>query len=341
MKTINRFVSVSLFQFFFLVWLALTPSHFNHDESEEEEHHDTYIQPTNPPPVRSTTLRTIIKPESEVYHSNSGIQVTFNTESKHQNGHEFQENYEESVVQPIVTDARPSPPNEHHQHHHHHHHQQQQQNRQAPLPPSPQQYHQPSLAPNHQFNNNERARAFEIQYNNHVQNSAPVGQPTYHHRFAPPQQVSHASQPPFLKPTPDQGLLLSYTQNQANRLYQTQNYNKNHPTTGQQNHRFTDPSLLSFSPPHNAAPIKFRNQPVNHQPKPIPIPLHHHHDKGGQSAHPTASQQVNHHPHYTNYKQFQRPKTQSHQNVQFQQSFPQPVTGGNAVLNVKFRIHEN
>lgn len=319
----------------------MTPTHFNHDESEEvEDHHEAlpYVQPTAPPPARTTTLRTIIKPESEVYHSNSGIQVTFNTENKHQSGHEFQENYEESVVQPIVTDAR-GQVNEH-QH-------------QLRLTQTSHQFVQPSFngndrapanhqfnnndraqptfngndrAPaNHQFNNNDRARAFEIQYNNHPGGQIP--QPTFHHRFAPPQQVSHANQPTFLKPTPDQGLLLNYQQNQAHRLYQTQNF-KNHAPVERQppsNHRFTDPTFLSLPPPNSSPAAKFRPQS-----KPIPIPLHHH-DKNAHPSHssPSQIQQMNHHQHYINYKQFQnqRPKPQPHQTISFQQSYPQPITG--------------
>lgn len=237
---------------YFVLLSALSPAAFNHDESEEEEQHDEpYVQPTLPPPVRTTTLRTIIKPESELYHSNSGIQVTFNTESKHQTGHEFQEHFEGSELQPIIADLR-NPNNEH-------------------QPPSVQ-FVQPSLPPNRQFNNNERARAFEIQYNNHAQNAGSPPQPSFH-RFAPPSVVSHSANPhptnphpanlqssnpsnspQFFRPSPEQGLLLSYTQNQQNRFYQPQNFEnpriKNIPSPNApvNPQRFSEPQVINFPP---------------------------------------------------------------------------------------------
>lgn len=96
-----------MFRFFFFA--ALTPSHFN-PENEDDDINDEinavpYPASTAAPP-RSTTLRTIIKPDSELYHSNSGIQVTFNTEDKQQMGHEIQEHFGESALQPIITDVQ-------------------------------------------------------------------------------------------------------------------------------------------------------------------------------------------------------------------------------------------
>lgn len=305
---------------------ALTPAHFNPEESEDEEIEEVNAVPYPPstaaPPVRSTTLRTIIKPDSEVYHSNSGIQVTFNTESKHQSGHEFQEHFEESALQPIISDVQsPSieraPPTFSH-----------------PPPPSSQQPQQPQPSSNHQLNNNDRARAFDIPYSNGQNpNSAPSQPlplpPPNYHRFAPPQ---HVNPPPFLRPTPDQGLLLSYTQNQANRYYQPQNIDNRYkniappnPTQNGQRYAPSDAHLLNFAPPLNTAPIKFRSQQVSHQPKPIPIPLHHS-DKVSQHG-PSQPPHLSHHQHYTNFNQFRaKPQTYSqHQSPQYQQSFPQPI----------------
>lgn len=74
---INIDILKKIFRLKITTFTALTPAHFNQDESEEqeeeeEEHVDTsaYGPVTPIPPVRSTTLRTIIKPDSEVYHSN-------------------------------------------------------------------------------------------------------------------------------------------------------------------------------------------------------------------------------------------------------------------------------
>lgn len=245
----------------------MTPSHFNQEESEEEDaehNHALYVQPTAPPPVRSTTLRTIIKPDSEVYHSNSGIHVTFNTENKHQSGHEFQEHYEESALQPIISEIH---------------------NPSVDQSPAKGPFVQSAIPPNHQQNSNDRARAFEIPYNSHNSNNGPQAPghlgPQNYHRFGPP---THLNSPPFLRPTPDQGLLLSYTQNQANRLYQSQNFDNRFknvlPTTNQNtepNHRFAEPShILNLPTSSSSNSVKFRTQSAtNQQPKPIPIPLHH------------------------------------------------------------------
>ncbi|XP_065369104.1 uncharacterized protein LOC135961530 [Calliphora vicina] len=77
----------------------------NNDETEEEEDEEEEIvhYPVTPlPPVRSTTLRTIIHPDSEKYHSNSGIHVTFGSEDKSQTGHILEEHDAESVQRQVV-----------------------------------------------------------------------------------------------------------------------------------------------------------------------------------------------------------------------------------------------
>lgn len=251
---------------------------------------------TAAPASRTTTLRTIIKPDSEQYHSNSGIHVTFNTESKDQAGHQFQEHIEESALQPVISDIRnpsvdqPPPPvqflpaqlqHQHQSQHQHHHHQR-------------------------QFSD-QRARAFEVQYTNHAQNAA--GPPQTFPNFAAPLPL-----PPFtaIRATPDQGLLLSYNQNQANRYFQSQSFDNRNKQ------RFPDASI--FAPSLGSASHKFRTQP-----KPIPIPLHHG-DKSSQKS----TQPQQHHQHYTNlgqsnYNKPQQFRTKPQPSGQFQQSFPQPI----------------
>uniref|UniRef100_A0A182FDX3 Uncharacterized protein n=1 Tax=Anopheles albimanus TaxID=7167 RepID=A0A182FDX3_ANOAL len=81
------------------------------DESEEEE--DPSQEPiivTPSPPLKTTTLRAIINPDSEKYHSNSGIRISFGVEDKHQSGHQLSETESESVAQPVFRKASPSPP---------------------------------------------------------------------------------------------------------------------------------------------------------------------------------------------------------------------------------------
>ncbi|XP_036330561.1 daxx-like protein [Rhagoletis pomonella] len=73
----------------------------NEDEEEEEIVH--YPLPATPaPPVKTTTLRTIIHPDSEKYHSNSGIHVTFGSEDKSQAGHQIEEHDAESIQNQVV-----------------------------------------------------------------------------------------------------------------------------------------------------------------------------------------------------------------------------------------------
>lgn len=76
----------------------------NDDNEEEEEEEEEVIQyPVTPlPPVKSTTLRTIIHPDSEKYHSNSGIHVSFGAENKHQTGHILEEHDAESIQRQVV-----------------------------------------------------------------------------------------------------------------------------------------------------------------------------------------------------------------------------------------------
>nr|XP_014102882.1 uncharacterized protein LOC106627298 [Bactrocera oleae] len=78
----------------------------NNDDNEEEEEEEEIVHypvPATPaPPVKTTTLRTIIHPDSEKYHSNSGIHVTFGSEDKSQAGHQLEEHNAESVQSQVV-----------------------------------------------------------------------------------------------------------------------------------------------------------------------------------------------------------------------------------------------
>ncbi|KAH8277928.1 hypothetical protein KR018_010369, partial [Drosophila ironensis] len=76
----------------------------NDDNEEEEEEEEEVIQyPATPlPPVKSTTLRTIIHPDSEKFHSNSGIHVSFGAENKQQTGHILEEHDAESIQRQVV-----------------------------------------------------------------------------------------------------------------------------------------------------------------------------------------------------------------------------------------------
>ncbi|XP_061390076.1 uncharacterized protein LOC133325306 [Musca vetustissima] len=79
----------------------------NNDETEEEEEEEVIEYPVTPsPPVKSTTLRAIIHPDSEKYHADSGIHVTFGAETKAHTGHD--EHDAESVQRQVVAVPVPS-----------------------------------------------------------------------------------------------------------------------------------------------------------------------------------------------------------------------------------------
>lgn len=82
---------------------ALTPHPPVEQEHYEETTHAPEHIPTLPPPP-STTLRTIIHPDSEKFHSNSGIHVSFGTEHKPKTIHE---EHEESAPEPRVVFPQP------------------------------------------------------------------------------------------------------------------------------------------------------------------------------------------------------------------------------------------
>ncbi|GLV39793.1 uncharacterized protein CBL_08141 [Carabus blaptoides fortunei] len=79
---------------------ALTPIKAeDHEEAQADQpHHQEYVT-LSPPP--STTLRTIIRPDSETYIGTSGIHVTFGSE--HKKHEKSIEGLEESAPQPAIT----------------------------------------------------------------------------------------------------------------------------------------------------------------------------------------------------------------------------------------------
>lgn len=80
-----------------------------HDEHEQEHHQiDKPQEYVTIPPPPSTTLRTIIRPESETFFGTQGIHVTFGSEKKHEK-HE-PEGIVESAPQPAVVFPRPESP---------------------------------------------------------------------------------------------------------------------------------------------------------------------------------------------------------------------------------------
>ncbi|KAL0869581.1 hypothetical protein ABMA27_005843 [Loxostege sticticalis] len=88
---------------------AITPP-----SNHEDDHHEEYVTVTPEPiyvPAQTTTLRAIIKPESEVYHSDSSVKVTFGSEGHHYSDRRESntEDHEETAPRPAI--AFPNQPN--------------------------------------------------------------------------------------------------------------------------------------------------------------------------------------------------------------------------------------
>jgi len=86
---------------------ALSPAGHEQNEHDDDVHDEPIIVTPLPNiPRKTTTLRTIIRPESEQYESNSGVHVTFNHphnhHSKSDNSIVHDEDKLESALQPVV-----------------------------------------------------------------------------------------------------------------------------------------------------------------------------------------------------------------------------------------------
>lgn len=86
---------------------AVTPPS---NQEEHDDHHNDYVTVTPEPyyaPQETTTLRAIIKPESEIYHSDSNVKISFGNERHHYNSdrrgsHFHSEDHEESAPKPAI-----------------------------------------------------------------------------------------------------------------------------------------------------------------------------------------------------------------------------------------------
>ncbi|CAG4947915.1 unnamed protein product [Colias eurytheme] len=82
---------------------AITPP-----SNDEDDHHEHYVTVTPEPyyvPAQTTTLRAIIKPESEIYHTDSNVKVTFGNEGRHYGNRREEspsENHEETAPRPVI-----------------------------------------------------------------------------------------------------------------------------------------------------------------------------------------------------------------------------------------------
>lgn len=84
---------------------ALSPLGLNQDEDEYEEEPERVQIVTPLPPLKSTTLRTIIRPDSMQYESDSGVHVTFGSAHNHHSKSDnkiHDEEKLESAIRPVV-----------------------------------------------------------------------------------------------------------------------------------------------------------------------------------------------------------------------------------------------
>lgn len=85
---------------------ALSPTKYQQEEDDShEEEHLTIVTPIPQIPVKTTTIRTIIRPESEQYEAPHGIHVTFGSQHNHHSKSDVniqEEKKEESAIQPVV-----------------------------------------------------------------------------------------------------------------------------------------------------------------------------------------------------------------------------------------------
>ena len=87
---------------------ALSPPSYNQEEEEDSyEEPLQIVTPLPQLPQKTTTFRTIIRPDSEQYESSSGVHVTFGSHHKNQykksDNHIHDEHKEESAIQPVVS----------------------------------------------------------------------------------------------------------------------------------------------------------------------------------------------------------------------------------------------
>uniref|UniRef100_A0A182UX09 Uncharacterized protein n=1 Tax=Anopheles merus TaxID=30066 RepID=A0A182UX09_ANOME len=212
------------------------------DESEEEV--DPSQEPiivTPSPPLKTTTLRAVINPDSEKYHSNSGIRISFGVEDKHQSGHQVSESESESVAQPIVAlpqhavDQRSKSDVFFQQHQQFVQQQHDRSVRQHYQAQPPVQQHQPPPQPQpqqQQFHHQYNVQAQQHQYHHQAPPPPPQAQPLVQQhqeaqnfgqqRFAPaPPQQYRAQPPPPPQPQP-QPQFQQHQQHQQH--YQHQHY---------------------------------------------------------------------------------------------------------------------
>lgn len=283
---------------------ALSPEAYHQEREQEDEAPEDIVYPvTQPTPLRTTTLRTIIHPDSEKFHSNSGIYVTFNSESKNsQADHSYQEHFEESAIQQVVASS------------------------------DQQQYHQQYFSPNSQI---QQKQLKTTNPNNYIDHTGPNNYNENHM----PHQLSYQQLPHQHGPTQVFRENQDHFYRRPQHTHQSQPQ-QSHPSPPQQSHPPPPQYQQDFSKPSysfdkqqfsEGQAYRFQSHPNQHQsqykkpsnpsrPKPIPIPVH---NEEQQSYTQLTRPPQNQHQQYAPQEQFtqNRPPTHSNPPPQFQQPF--------------------
>lgn len=284
-------INVSSLNFFFYhkLWIdnpiaALSPhNHQQENDSEDHSSHQavTYVTPL-PIKRKATTLRTIIRPESKTYESDSGVHVTFDTPDNYNSKADrhvgdASEKYESFATHPRIDsgsaskDKRnsqffaPNTPSPHFNANHN--------NNNFPSSQQPQQ-----LPNNNKFNSN-----FEITSHQHrFSQQPPIHEPL--RNFQPSQpQPSFNQRPQALNPYHNQQQQLPFH-------HQQQSFRQQQQPIHTHQHRPSQPVSLPLHSQQNFSPNNNNNNNVKFPSAYTSNPYHHHQQqlpiKNAQNFHP-------------------------------------------------------
>ncbi|XP_037034655.1 uncharacterized protein LOC119073358 [Bradysia coprophila] len=290
---------------------ALSPEAYHQEHESNDEVDDVSYPVTQPPPLKTTTLRTIIHPDSEKFHSNSGIYVTFNSESKHnQADHSYQEHFEESSIQQVV--ANSDQQQYHQQYFNPNTHIQQKQLKTAN--PNPNNYNE-NAGPNNYNNENHTPYHLSYQQLPHQHGPTQAFRENHDHFYRRPPPPHQPPSQPAYQPQPQQ----SHPPHPPHPQFQQEFSKPSHSFDKQQ---FTEGQTYRFQSHPNQHQTQFKKPS---RPKPIPIPLHNEEQQSYTQLTRPSQQQT--HQQYAQQEQFSqnRPPVNapSHNSPppQFQQPF--------------------
>ncbi|XP_017772353.1 PREDICTED: uncharacterized protein LOC108559547 [Nicrophorus vespilloides] len=264
-------------------------------EEPVQEEPPQYEPPVTYAPPLTTTIRAIIKPDSETFHADTGIHVTFggSKHSHHQEKYPHDDDIVESAPQPAISlpQGRRFPDS------HQSAFQEYRSEQRLPQPYVPFNFNQPKFTSPSNFQNHQSS----------FQNHQPA--PTVHHQPAAPGYVNHQAQSSF---TNQQSTFPSHP---APPQYNQQRQHQSFQLPRTQTHFPVNPQLPLNQSPQNFNQNKFNSFPPQQQKQ--------------FSTRPQFPQQsqIQQQPKQINYQQQQQPQPQKPfvQQQQQQQQQPKPV----------------